>query len=110
MGGGMPPMGGGGGGGGGLPPGIPPGMIPPGMEGMARQMMNNPAMMQQFQQMMGGRLAQMLRVALDEGMPCVPEVSANKYALNIRFAHAQGMERGRTFESDVTVELTFCNL
>lgn len=32
-GGGMPPMGGGGGGG--LPAGIPPGMIPPGMEGMA---------------------------------------------------------------------------
>jgi cell division protein ZapD len=63
-----------------------------------------------FQQMMGGRLAQMLRVALEDSMPCVPEVSANKYALNIRFAHAQGVERGRTFEADVNFELTFCNL
>jgi cell division protein ZapD len=63
-----------------------------------------------FQQMMGGRLAQMLRVALDERHTCVPEVSANKYALNIRFAHAQGPERGRTFESEVGFELTFCNL
>jgi len=63
-----------------------------------------------FQQMMGGRLAQMIRVGLDEGYTCVPEVSANKYALNIRFVHAQGPERGRTFESDVGFQLTFCNL
>ena len=39
MGGGMPPMGGGGGAGGDPLANIPPGMIPPGMEGMARQMM-----------------------------------------------------------------------
>jgi len=45
------------GGGGGLPPGIPPGMIPPGMEGMAQQMMQNPNMMQQLQSMMGGGAA-----------------------------------------------------
>jgi cell division protein ZapD len=63
-----------------------------------------------FQQMMGGRLAQMLRISLDERYMCVPEVSANKYALNVRFAHAQGAERGRTFESDVGFHLTFCNL
>lgn len=63
-----------------------------------------------FQQMMGGRLAQMLRVALAENEICVPEVSANKYALNIRFAHAQGAERGRTYETDVSFEITFCNL
>ena len=29
-------------------------MIPPGMEGMAEQMMRNPQMRQQFQQMMAG--------------------------------------------------------
>ncbi len=63
-----------------------------------------------FQQMMGGRLAQMLRIDLDKQVPLVPEVSANKYALNIRFAHAQGPERGRTAEMDVSFGLTFCNL
>ncbi len=38
-----------------------------------------------FQQMQGGRVAQMLRVSLDSKLPCIPEVSANKYVLNIRF-------------------------
>ena len=63
-----------------------------------------------FQQMMGGKVSQMLRVRLDPALPCVPEVSANKYALNIRFTHAQGVDRGRTWEGDVDFELTFCNL
>ena len=63
-----------------------------------------------FQQMMGGKLAQMLRVNVDSDYPCVPEVSANKYALNIRFTQAQGAERGRTYEGDVDFELTYCNL
>jgi len=63
-----------------------------------------------YQQMMGGKVAQMLRVRLEESYPCVPEVSANKYALNIRFTHAQGAERGRTFESDVLFDVTYCNL
>src|SRR6185369_3397936 len=38
-----------------------------------------------FQQMLGGKTAQMLRVRLEPGLPCVPEISANKYVLNIRF-------------------------
>ena len=63
-----------------------------------------------FQQMMGGRLAQMLRVSLAEGYTCVPEVSANKYALNIRFTHASGADRGKTADADVAFTLTFCNL
>jgi cell division protein ZapD len=63
-----------------------------------------------FQQMMGGRLAQMLRVSVAAGLPCVPEVSANKYALNVRFTHALGPERGKTFDQDVSFELVFCNI
>ena len=38
-----------------------------------------------FQQMLSGRVVQMLRVTLESDRPCVPEVSANKYAINIRF-------------------------
>ena len=64
-----------------------------------------------FQQMLGGRTAQMLRLRLDPSMPCVPEISANKYVLNIRFM-AQNAEdnRPRTADWDVRFELTFCNL
>lgn len=64
-----------------------------------------------FQQMLGGRSAQMLRLRLDPGMPCVPEISANKYVLNIRFlSQTPGDQRTRTADWDVDFELTFCNL
>jgi len=64
-----------------------------------------------FQQTLGGKTAQMLRVRLDPEIPCVPEMSANKYVLNIRFL-AQDREEARpkTADWDVAFELTFCNL
>jgi cell division protein ZapD len=64
-----------------------------------------------FQQMLGGKTAQMLRLRLDAANPVVPEISANKYVLNIRFM-AQNAEdpRPRTADWDVGFELTFCNL
>ncbi len=64
-----------------------------------------------YQQTMAGRLAQMLRIRLDANYDCVPEISANKYALNVRFTAAAGSQR-RTSTSidDVNFELTFCNL
>jgi cell division protein ZapD len=51
----------------------------------------------------------MLRVRLEGNPDCVPEVSANKYALNIRFTNALGTQR-KTIVDDVNFELTFCNL
>jgi cell division protein ZapD len=62
-----------------------------------------------YQQTMAGRLAQMLRIRLDSSYDCVPEISANKYALNVRFTTAIGTQR-RTAVGDVNFELTFCNL
>jgi cell division protein ZapD len=70
-----------------------------------------------FQQM-GGKTAQMLRVRLDATAPCVPEISANKYVLNIRFLAQNGSPgaggiaeiKARTADWDVDFELTFCNL
>ena len=62
-----------------------------------------------YQQTMAGRLAQMLRIRLDSTYDCVPEISANKYALNVRFTTAIGTQR-RTSVDDVSFELTFCNL
>ena len=43
-------------------------------------------------------------------MPYVPEISANKYALNIRFIGVAGMDRGNVVDQDIEFELAFCNL
>jgi cell division protein ZapD len=56
------------------------------------------------------KVAQLLRIALAREIPCVPEISANKYALNIRFIGVSGMDRGAVYGGDVDFELMFCNL
>jgi cell division protein ZapD len=63
-----------------------------------------------FQQMQGGRVAQILRVRLDSKLRCIPEISANKYAINIRFVAADYAAKSTQFEQDVPFELTFCTL
>jgi cell division protein ZapD len=64
-----------------------------------------------YQQMLGGKTAQMMRVRLDPALNCVPEISANKYVLNIRFLTQNGEDpRPRTADWDIAFELTFCNL
>jgi cell division protein ZapD len=63
-----------------------------------------------YQQLMAGRVAQMLRIRLSRRFHCVPEISANKYALNIRFTTQEGIQRPKAAETDVEFELTFCNL
>lgn len=63
-----------------------------------------------FQQMQGGRVAQMLRISLDPDLPCIPEISANKYALNIRFVEAKYTAKTALYDQDVPFDLTFCSL
>lgn len=63
-----------------------------------------------FQQMPTERLAQMLRLVLSHDLPCVPEISANKYALNIRFILPGSVQRTRLYEQDINFELIYCNL
>jgi cell division protein ZapD len=63
-----------------------------------------------YQQSPDGKPAQMLRLGLDGELPCVPEISANKYALNVRFLLPEGMQKSRVYEHDVPFELAFCNL
>lgn len=68
------------------------------------------AHMGSFQQMQGGRIAQLLRMRLDESLMCVPEVSANKYALNIRFLVADYAAKSVIYDQDVEFDLIFCAL
>ena len=56
------------------------------------------------------KVAQLLRLSLERSLPCVPEISANKYALNIRFIGVAGMDRGALYEGNVEFDLMFCNL
>lgn len=63
-----------------------------------------------FQQMQGGHVAQILRVRLNDKLACIPEVSANKYAINIRFIVANYAAKSTQFEQDIPFELTFCSL
>lgn len=64
-----------------------------------------------YQQMLGGaKPAQMLRVVLDDGLGCFPEVSANKYAINIRFHRLEGTQKPQQCDFDVNFELSLCNL
>ena len=55
------------------------------------------------------KIAQLLRLSLGRDLPCVPEISANKYALNVRFLLPEGVQRTRVYEHDVPFELAFCN-
>jgi cell division protein ZapD len=64
-----------------------------------------------YQLMLGGTQTQMVRVSLPIDERLVPEISANKYALNIRFATIDaGAQKPRACDRDVSFELTFCNL
>jgi cell division protein ZapD len=63
-----------------------------------------------FQLMLAGRSAHLLRVAVDNSLPCAPEASANKYAVNLRFVVVDKSQKPRTCEQDVPFELTFCSL
>ena len=63
-----------------------------------------------FSQMLGGRTAQMVRIRLPRQTGVIPEISANKYALNVRFTIFSKDPRPKLAESDVSFELTFCNL
>lgn len=62
-----------------------------------------------FQQMLAGRQAQLLRLRIDDKFTFSPEISANKYAINIRFASISGPRR-HTSDEDIDFELTFCNV
>lgn len=62
-----------------------------------------------YQQMLQGRSYQMLRVQVDEKLGAIPEISANKYVLSIRFTTQGGDNKPSQFGGDVPFELTLCN-
>ncbi len=63
-----------------------------------------------FQMMLGGSSAQMVRVLLKPQVAYVPEISANKYALHVRFTCPDYDHRPRHADSNVEFDMVFCNL
>lgn len=63
-----------------------------------------------YQLMLAGKQAQLVRLRLGRGLGFVPEISAGKYALNIRFLAPEIEQRPKQVDADVEFELTFCNL
>lgn len=64
-----------------------------------------------YQQMLGGaKPAQMMRIEIADDLNCFPEVSANKYAINVRFNLLETAQRPRNCDFDVPFTLTLCNL
>jgi cell division protein ZapD len=67
-----------------------------------------------FQLMLGGSASQMVGVSLSEELPYIPEISANRYALNIRFVRQDTESRQRQRQPydavDVPFDMMFCNL
>ena len=64
-----------------------------------------------FQQMSGGRIVHMIRIVIAELYGVVPELSANKYAINVRFVQpGTGNERPRPVGKDIEFTLTYCKL
>jgi cell division protein ZapD len=62
-----------------------------------------------YQQMLQGKVFQMLRLAVDENLGAIPEISANKYMLWVRFTNQGGDLKPKPLEEDVPFELTLCN-
>ena len=62
-----------------------------------------------YQQMLQGKIYQMLRLSLDENAGAIPEISANKYMLWVRFTTQGGDCKPKPLEEDVPFELTLCN-
>ena len=63
-----------------------------------------------FQLMLSGRSAQLICLKIGHGEPCLPEISAGKFAINIRFLRPEMDQRARQVESTVNFDLTLCNL
>jgi cell division protein ZapD len=59
--------------------------------------------------MLQGKVYQMLRISIDEQLNAIPEISANKYMLWVRFTTQGGDMKPRAFEQDIPFELSLCN-
>jgi len=63
-----------------------------------------------YQRMLESRNPMLIRVTLPDNVPCVPEISGNKYMLNIRFVQVGPGQMRTCSDQPIDFELTFCTL
>lgn len=63
-----------------------------------------------YQEMLGGKTFQLLRVWVDENLKVFPEVSANKYVIWVRFATQDNELKPQPVTRDVAFRLARCNI
>jgi cell division protein ZapD len=68
------------------------------------------AMQGSYQQMLSGRSYQLMQVRVSPELRVIPEASANKYMLWVRFTVQDGDLRPRAVDVDVPFHLTLCSL
>jgi cell division protein ZapD len=62
-----------------------------------------------YQQMLQGKVYQLLRVSVEQESGAIPEISANKYMLWIRFMSQGGDMKPKAYDGDTPFDLTLCN-
>jgi cell division protein ZapD len=61
-----------------------------------------------YQQMLGGKSYQLLRVWIDDSIGSFPEISANKYMVWIRFSTQDGELKPQPITGEVSFQLALC--
>lgn len=62
-----------------------------------------------YQQMLAGKLFQLLRVWIDPALGVFPEISANKYMIWIRFSSQDGGAKPQQVARDIPFQLSLCS-
>jgi cell division protein ZapD len=64
-----------------------------------------------YQQMLGGgKPSQMVKIEVPDDCSYFPEVSANKYAINVRFHSMDFVQKSKQCNQDIEFNMTLCNL
>lgn len=63
-----------------------------------------------YQEMLGGKSFQLLRVWVDGKYSVFPEMSANKYVILVRFAQLDGQHKPLTIKQNIPFQLSRCNI
>lgn len=61
-----------------------------------------------FQQKLQEKMYQLLRIEVDPSLEAIPEASASKYMLWVRFTSQEGDSKPKSLDNDITFQMTLC--
>lgn len=63
-----------------------------------------------YQQMLSGKVFSLMQVRMDTPLQVIPEISANKYMVWVRFMMLDEDQKTKPTDSEIPFQLTLCNL